>query len=121
MQRGSSALRGRQSPAAPQWLGAEQAPHLERHRPGCDLCRWVCIVTVWHASSPRPYDWILRTRNLSPGHAKTDCQPPTWSGKGFASSRPVITTTVAPPSTGLFVSTDLKLGEESELFKDLKR
>jgi Arc/MetJ-type ribon-helix-helix transcriptional regulator len=25
-----------------------------------------------------------------------------------------------PPSTGLFVSTDLKLGEESELFKDLK-
>lgn len=25
------------------------------------------------------------------------------------------------PSTGLFVSTDLKLGEESELFKDLKR
>jgi Arc/MetJ-type ribon-helix-helix transcriptional regulator len=26
-----------------------------------------------------------------------------------------------PPSTGLFVSTDLKLGEESELFKDLKR
>ncbi|HXU34275.1 MAG TPA: hypothetical protein VN851_27190 [Thermoanaerobaculia bacterium] len=26
-----------------------------------------------------------------------------------------------PPSTGLFVSTDRKLGEESELFKDLKR
>lgn len=26
-----------------------------------------------------------------------------------------------PPSTGLFVSTDMKLGEESELFKDLKR
>lgn len=25
------------------------------------------------------------------------------------------------PSTGLFVSTDMKLGEESELFKDLKR
>jgi hypothetical protein len=25
-----------------------------------------------------------------------------------------------PPSTGLFVATDLKLGEESELFKDLK-
>ena len=24
------------------------------------------------------------------------------------------------PSTGLFVSTDLKLGDESELFKDLK-
>ena len=26
-----------------------------------------------------------------------------------------------PPSTGLFVSTDLKLGEESELFADLKK
>lgn len=26
-----------------------------------------------------------------------------------------------PPSTGLFVSTDLKLGEESELFKDWKQ
>ncbi len=26
-----------------------------------------------------------------------------------------------PPSTGLFVSTDLKLGEESELFRDLER
>ena len=26
-----------------------------------------------------------------------------------------------PPSTGLFVSTELKLGDESELFKDLKR
>jgi Arc/MetJ-type ribon-helix-helix transcriptional regulator len=26
-----------------------------------------------------------------------------------------------PLSKGLFVSTDLKLGEESELFKDLKR
>jgi hypothetical protein len=25
------------------------------------------------------------------------------------------------PSTGLFVSTDLKLGEESELFKDLEQ
>jgi len=25
------------------------------------------------------------------------------------------------PSTGLFVSTDMKLGEESELFKDLER
>jgi len=26
-----------------------------------------------------------------------------------------------PPSTGLFVTTDMKLGEESELFKDLER
>jgi hypothetical protein len=26
-----------------------------------------------------------------------------------------------PPSTGLFVSTDLKLGDESELFKHLER
>ncbi len=26
-----------------------------------------------------------------------------------------------PPSTGLFVSADAKLGEEEELFKDLKR
>ena len=26
-----------------------------------------------------------------------------------------------PPSTGLFVSTDLKLGEESELFGNLER
>jgi Arc/MetJ-type ribon-helix-helix transcriptional regulator len=26
-----------------------------------------------------------------------------------------------PPSTGLFVSTDMKLGEESELFRDWKR
>ncbi len=25
-----------------------------------------------------------------------------------------------PPSTGLFVTTDMKLGEESELFKDLE-
>jgi hypothetical protein len=25
-----------------------------------------------------------------------------------------------PPSTGLFVSTDMKLGDESELFKDLE-
>jgi len=26
-----------------------------------------------------------------------------------------------PPSTGLFVSTDAKLGEESEIFRDLER
>ena len=26
-----------------------------------------------------------------------------------------------PPSTGLFVSTDAKLGEESELFRDLEK
>ena len=26
-----------------------------------------------------------------------------------------------PPSTGLFVTTDMKLGEESELFRDLER
>jgi hypothetical protein len=25
-----------------------------------------------------------------------------------------------PPSTGLFVSTDMKLGEESELFRDME-
>jgi Arc/MetJ-type ribon-helix-helix transcriptional regulator len=26
-----------------------------------------------------------------------------------------------PPSTGLFASTDMKLGDESELFRDLER
>ncbi len=82
-------------------------------------CR-VRIASVWHANSPPPSGSIRKMRRLA--RAKKD---------GLAASdliRKGLRVVAAryyrhrrSPSTGLFVSTDAKLGDESEIFRDLER